>query len=1077
MLFGLMSIFGNGVVSGWTVAAEEAFVVSISEGYGNINFMAGRSTFPTTLRNLPASTTVYIYVHTQARTSFTEEVEFVWHQSATLAETDFNFLLLAQVVVGATGIESVDNTVRQEIGFIELIQAAIRLHKHRGGSLNPSKIDLESEVKGQLPSFRIADFDAEKITTGTLDLARIPLLDHQDLDNVGLLTHPQLDTFVKTLEASNTELFGEIGTANLLQLIIAAKLIYEDPDSAFYTGNQIDEFMINEFAVIPGITTNDRIDFDNSTAEISLEEHYIRGVPPTTGTSFFVTYDTALAWQSQTLENLLVSGDSVVLDFDEENPTTIQMVEGFESATEPNQDLTDSGSGLFKEEVRVLADSATIESEASSTNVTEGFYAGEFSHTQSFRVQFVKEYSSSEDWSSFDSFFYDVKCLSQVHGSVKLFFSDSSGNESPHYSVLEQDQVTDDFETRRIDLSTIAFANDIKKFTIYSDDHVNQFTYVIDNVHLQRAILLPEEGTLKVRYSAGAPVVFSTIEWTSTEPAGTELEVRARAANGTVLLNRATYTDFLNSGDAVNLEGTDLEIEITFLPDSDRLPPGPSLHSLRILILTEAEIDGFAIDSTDEFARGTSENTVISSGAIQLDTPIYVDSIYFALHNQINQGTIAAVQRFFSSGQEPTIKGTKDSPISPNQVFKAVEDSESSVSKKLFEPRSVRRQTDRSFIIADTFSDRVLEYDEDGDLLSGVGSINYQADTTFPIAACVDIRTGILYVVWSRKVAFSMVNVSRIVVQTNDQEIQLVRDFDKILGKTTEELEGINAEGQIMPIWLSTQNAGLAQQLPKDSFLQVNTDVLTGGIDNLSIFYTTAATGLGIPCYIGNFAYIDGIFTPTWATKSLADGFVIANGTIAVTNYNFSGNEDASGASVTRNTNVSSIIEVDSNNNVIFGSNAMEFSPFIPGRVEELDEDTLLIGGIRPGGQSGTPDNAHPLNFRSLSTDDTKRTTQKETLNQIFFGSNNPHVGSVIVYDKNISTTIFSYTSAEGILVSDVDIDSYGQYVIAESSLGRSGRVIKIDTSGNVIFSIGEGIYGLINDITVQFDDSIVIST
>lgn len=1076
MIFGLMSIFGNGVVSGWEVAAQESFSVSINEGFGNINFMSGRTTFPSSLSDIPTNSIVYIYAKTKARTTYTEEVEFIFHSSVTLAEADFNFLLLAKVTTGAVGVESVDNTVRQEIGFLELIKAAIRLHKHRGGSLNPSKIDLGSEVKGQLPSFRIANFDAEKITTGTLDLARMPILDHQDLQNVGLLTHPQLDTFVKTLEASNTELFGEIGNANLLQLVIAAKLIYEDPDSAFFTGTQIDENMIGEFAVIPGITPNDRIDFDNSTAEIDVEQHLIRGIPPTTGTSFFVTFDTALAWRAQTLDKLTIAADSVVLAFDDEQDTTTEIIEGFESATAPNQDLTDSGSGLFTEQSIIQLDQATVESESSSTNTTEGFFSGEFSHQQSIRVQFVKEFTPARDWSAFDSFNFDVKTLSQSHGAVKLYFTDSSDNKSPDFTVLDQDEITDDFEFRTIDLTTIAFANDIKSFVIYSDDHTSSFSYFVDNINIQRALLLPEEGTLKVRYSSGASVVFSTLEWTSTEPPGTELEVRARSANGSVLLNRATYTDFLNSGDAINLEGTDLEVEITFIPDSDRLPPGPSLRSLRILVLTDAEIDGFSIDSSDEFARGDSENTVISGSSIQLETPIYVDSIYYILHNGMNQGTISS-SGTFEGGNEPTVFGTQDSPIAPNQVFRAVEDSLNNVSKNFGDPRSVRRQVDRSFIIADTFNDRVLQYDEDANLLAGVGSINYEADTVFPIAASVDIRTGILYLVWSRKISFTTVNVSKIIIQTNNQTVQLIKDFDKILGKTTQELDSVRAEGQIMPIFLSAQNAGLISALPKDSFLQIGTDVITGGIKKLSIFYTTVASGLGIPCYIGNFAYIDGIFSPTWAEKALAGGFVVGNGTLAVADYDFSDNSKASGASATKNSNVSSIIEIDENNIIVFGSNVMQFSPFFPGRIQEIDSTTLLIGGIKPGGVSGTLGSGQSLNFRALSTDNDTRTTQKSTLEQIFFPAGSGHVGSVIVFDKSVNTTIFTYTSATGIIVSDVDVDSFGQYVIAESSLSRSGRVIKIDTSGNVVFSIGEGTYSLINDINVQFNDDIIIST
>jgi len=1086
MLFGLMSIFGNGVVSGWTVAAEEAFAVSISEGFGNINFMAGRTTFPFTLRELPANSVVYIYAKTRQRTSFTEEVEFIFDGSSTLAETDLNFLLLAKVTTGNVSVESVDNSVRQEIGFIELIKAAIRLHKHRGGSLNPSKIDLASEVKGQIPSFRIADFDAEKITTGTFDLERIPLLDHQDLQNVGLLTHPQLDTFVKTLEASNTELFGEIGTANLLQLIIAAKLIYEDPESSFFTGTQIDENMINEFAVIPGITSNDRIDFDNTTAEVDLEQHFIKGVPPTTGTSFFVNFDTALAWNGQTLTNLLVVGDSLSLAFDPDQTTTTTIVEGFESASEPNQDLTDSGTGLFTEQTLVIVDSASVQSETSSSNVTGGFFSGKFSHEQSFRVQFVKEFSTGQDWTDFDTFKLDIKANPTTHKAVKFFFADSQytpqggGTKSVDYSLLEEDQSTSGFETRTVDLTELSFRDDIKSIVIFSDDHSNTFEYFIDSMRIEKAVLLPEEGTMKLRYSSGGPVTFSTLEWTSTEPPGTEIEVRARAANGSVLLNRATYTDFLNSGDNINLDGTDLEVEFTFLPNSGRTL-GPILQSVRLLILTEAEIDGFSLNTTEEFSRGSTENAVVSSNVIQLDTPVYVDSIYYALHNSLNQGTIQSGGEF-TSGDEPTILGIKDTPIAPNQVFKAVEDSLNAVSMGFTLPRSVRRQVKRSFVVADTFNDRVLEFDEDGTLLAGVGSINYEANSIFPIAAAVDVRTSILYVVWSKKISFKTVNVSKITIQSNDQVVQLIKDFDKILGLTTAELENVNAEGQIMPVFLSAQNAGLAQSLPKtSSFLQVDgsteNGVIPGGIDQLSIFYTTAATGLGIQCYIGNFAYVDGIFSPTFADRSLDGGFIVANGSIAVKDYDFSANDNSGGATVTKTSNISDILEVDSNNNVIFGANIMKFSPFIPGRVQEMDQNTLLIGGIRPGGESGNPDNSNPLNFRTIGGDDDTVSSQKTALNQIFFGSNNPHVGAVILYDRSINTTIFEYTSAEGILVSDVDVDSFGQYVIAESSLDRSGRIIKLDTSGNIVFSIGEGVYSLINSIAVQVDDSIVIST
>jgi hypothetical protein len=799
-----------------------------------------------------------------------------------------------------------------------------------------------------------------------------------------------------------------------------------------------------------------------------------------------------LAWQAaHALENLTIVGNTVNLSFDPDQETTTTVIENFE--TVQADDVVSDGE-LFQKVTDLtkitLVDNATIVADGNASNVTEGFLSGEFSHRQSFRSLFTKEFDTAQDWTAFNTFIFEVKCLDSGspdnHGAVHLYFTNSADENSPNFTVLDAGEVTDGFELRTIDISTLTFASDIKSFTIFSDDITNVFTYFIDDIHIVKDILLPEEGTLNLRYSAGAPVVFSTLEWVTTEFPGTEIEVRARAANGTAFLTRATYTDFLNSGDNLNLEGTDVEIEVTFLPDESRVV-SPVLHSVRILVLTEAEIDGFAIDTGDEFSRGETSNAQISGADITLQTPIFVDSFYFALNNAVNQShleTPSNASSFVTPDSDGAqLSGATDTPIAPNLIFKAVEEMGTSAvvnQSSLFQPRSVRRQTGRTFVVADTFNDRILELDEDGALIAGVGSINYQADKLFPIAATIDVRTSILYLVWSRNVSFKTVNVTKITLQSEDgTKVQLIKDFDKILGLTTDQLQSNNTDGQIMPIVLSPQNAGLAQQLPPLTthlFADGSTQdgVVPGGINVESVFYKAATGGstLGIHCFVGNFAYIDGIFTPTWAEKTEDDGFIVANGTIAVKDYSF---PTTVSESITNNTNVSSIVEIDSNNNLIFGSDVMRFSPFIPGRVQELDSTTLLIGGIKPGGVDGNP--SDPLNFRSISGTADNKNLQKSILKDIFFDGSSPHFGSVIIFDKAANSTIFQYTSPEGILVSDVDVDQSGHYVVAESSFEKSGRVIKLDTVGNIVFTFGEGVYGLINDINVQIDDSIMIST
>jgi len=396
---------------------------------------------------------------------------------------------------------------------------------------------------------------------------------------------------------------------------------------------------------------------------------------------------------------------------------------------------------------------------------------------------------------------------------------------------------------------------------------------------------------------------------------------------------------------------------------------------------------------------------------------------------------------------------------------------------KLFQPRSVIRGSARSFVVADTYNDRVLEFDEAQNLISGVGSINYEASKLFPISAVVDIRTGILYLVWSQRISFAIVDVGKMTLQTSSQQIKLIKDFDKILGLTTSELQSVGAEGQIMPIHLSSQNAGLAQQLPTTgSFLSIDGEALSTGFDSSSKFYQSVVSGLGLPVFSGNFAYIDGIFTPTYAEKTNTGGFVIANATVAVKEYTFP--TEITEETITLNSNVSNIIELDRNNNIIFGSNIMEFSPFVPGRTKKISNNTLLIGGLKKGGKDGSPTTEDPFNFRSISGNDETKSSQKRALSQILFGGSIPHVGAVVILDTKAGATTFQYTSAEGIVVSDVDIDpNSGEYVVAESSLQKSGRIIKLDSSGNIVFSFGSGLYSLINDVYVQIDSSIVIST
>ena len=1068
-IFGMMSIFGNGVISGWQIAAIGPMDIEVSPGYGNINYIAGRTQLSFQINGLTPNATIYIYARIRDAVSWTEDVDFF--ASTTRYVTSANTLLLATVETGPEAITAVDNTVRTEIGFLQIILDAIAKHHHRGGTSNPSKIDLTSEVRGQLPALHIAPFDAEKIDTGTFMASVMPLLNHSDLTNVGLATHPQLDTFVRTLKTSNKELFGEIGTANLLQFILATKFLYEDPSSPLYANRLVDRTFINELAVIPGITPNSYIDFENSNAVIDLDKHEVRGVPAVTGNSFYAKWDSALAWSSGSMQNLVIVGTDLTLGFSDEQASVVTPIEDFEGVINWNVAVAPVSGG------------GAVDPETVVGYVGAGNQSGEFDTATIFEMTYTKEFSSPQDWSDYDRMSYMVKCTDAIHGIVRMRIATSSGDFEVPAPILEEDEATSnpenyDFETRTVDLSAIPDRTSISKIVLYHRDLTSGFKFFVDQIQIMRDVLLPEEGSIRLRYSSSSQVTFSQVDWLSIEPTGTTIEVRARAASDGSLLSRAEWTEYLTNGAVVNLRGSDLEIEINFYPDAERRL-APTLDWLRVLINSVGEIDGYNLDTEEEFARGTADNVRIQPyPTISLQTPLYVGSYYFILGGAINQ----YYQQLATA--ELSWFGT-DSPVHPNQIVRSVE-SGSGVSPSFFEPRSVERTFNRTYVVADTYNDRILEYDEDGNLLSGFGCINWthNGEKPFPVASSIDPRSGILYVIWSQKVSFDQVNVSKMRVQDlgGSKEITLIRDLDLVENLATSELSG--REGQVMRVYLTPQNTAVAQRMPSlTTYLSVDNDVLPSGIlsGGVSRICDTALTVRGLRCYIGNFIYIEsGVINPTGVSRNGSTTYVITNAKVAVPVIDLP--DPPSGYTkddLTYSDTTPSFVEVDKNGELLFADDSvMQFSPFIPGGLRAVSTDRYLVGGIRAGtGESGEPQEGRKFDFRVIRGTYEEKGIQRQTLKDVMLSDGKEFKGRVVLYDKANKLVLFQYDCPEGLFASDVDIDSVGNYVVAESSFDTAGRVIKIDSLGNIIFSYGEGSYSLINDIDVQEDGAILISS
>jgi hypothetical protein len=277
-IYGLYNVFGNGVISGLEVfdngyTVENGISIGIQTGIAISNYTAVDISSPYFIAPLVPNTSMYVYISTVGSTATNREANIF----ISFTELPGGSIKLADILTSDTGIVSIDNTVRQYIGFEQTILDTVNNHKHRG---SPTKIDLQHEVKNQLPGAKIEDFDASKIKTGRFDEERIPVLDHDDLKNKGELTHPEIDSVIAKISDNNFGLFGNVASVNLLRQIIFLKYRYDN----------VDTFMVNEFVVVPGVTSAKYIDYDNSSAWIAEDTEWcIIGYPVFSRETYFFT--------------------------------------------------------------------------------------------------------------------------------------------------------------------------------------------------------------------------------------------------------------------------------------------------------------------------------------------------------------------------------------------------------------------------------------------------------------------------------------------------------------------------------------------------------------------------------------------------------------------------------------------------------------------------------------------------------------------------------------------------------------------------------------------------------------------
>jgi len=863
-LYGLYAVFGDGIVSGWEISERNTFgknviSIDISPGIGIISGLSVQTDSTGGVEELPPNEIFYIYATMTGGTVRTRDVDFVW--SRTLPTN--NAVRIARITTNETNITDIDTTFRQEISFLEFIKDEVAKHKHRG---TPSKIDLQTETRNQLPGARVQDFDAAKISSGRLDPERIPQLNHNDLKNTGLLTHAALDSFTRLIDSGNRQLLGEIASVNTMKLITAQYNLASKFDLNL---NDIVDFP-NLLTCYPGYTPDSIIDFDATTSNIDLTTNCISGKPVAKGSITSVLWATDSAFFSASeRKNISIAKNTVSLTRGGGSSTQI---EDFEQV--PRSGVSIPG---FATQVKIITDTISVVSEDSSSLKTQGFYSGKFQTARDSRILYTRSLSQNRDWSLFDELLLDVKSLTISHGAVYMYFINGEGDsakQSQSYLILGQDEITDNidpvlntFERRVLDI-TQETKDDVREIVFYTDDTITKHEFWIDNIFIRNQSLFPPSGFIRFRYSSGTSVLFNSINFDSDIPEGCDVRVRIRSANSASLLNRAVFTPNIRSGDVFGINGTDAEIEVSLVSTVDRTKT-PILYSLELQIIVDSQITGFTISTADQWNRGSYINEKESTdeynpflSKITIQDPISVGDLYYIYQNGVNENSPSGYALYGFRGL--LFKNL----ISPKQ---AVNISNTSFSLGFNSPYSVYRLKNRNFIISDTINDRVIETTPDGKFVRGIGGHTVlDVSYFYPLTVVYNNRKGTLTIAFSQEVDVTNVDITKIKLWIGSSSVQLGIG-DKIIdnGKTAKLLE---------------------IQLTNDKIEQLQDPKFDVYVDFVSGFYLTPfdypdsakslVSSKGLFAFLGDFIYMNDIRRPVYSNIMANGDWMICNSTI-----------------------------------------------------------------------------------------------------------------------------------------------------------------------------------------------------
>lgn len=705
---GLYEILGNGVLDGWLVGSSTygEMSVDISTGKGIITFVVVENAEPITLTTIFPNATNYIYANRMLSSYWDRSVEF----SASLSDTgSADSILLAVVTTSKNSIISIDNKVRKNIGLISSVESVVKSHRHIGGTNNPEPIDLKSQVEGVLSQENLPALDASKVSTGILSSAVIPKIDHlTGLKNQGELTHAQLDSFVQNIAAVGKTVMGETALVNLLQLTLALK--HQWPD--------VDEYLVNQLAFIPGISPDSFVDFNNTTAEVDTKtsaeggQHKIYGSTGPGMRTFTKTWDTESEFGSAEKVSTTQDGDTLRLEVSESSV----ILEDFNSLGGWETKITDASSSAGTLELDAMAKVYGLYSAKLGINTQD---TSNISFT-------MRKVFTAQDWSSYNGIVFYLNTQKIEHGEVYFYINDAiDGVQNSYTMVLGRNEPTINRDTllngwREIYVDLTPFrrskVNNIGFFmsTQHGWDATRPFTLNIDKVTLTAGNRFASDGTARFIYGSGFPQDFWRVRWDAAMSPETSIVARVRVSNNVDDFNSGSQPAwseyFSTSGFEFPTAGGDLyqyaQIEVTMAASPD-LSSSPVMMRLYLDRRVSADDFGFQYSDQDQWESGKRFNvdTRTLPGSISIASLSDVNNIFYGSHQSVNQ-TNANLTEVFSNAGTTIPKGTRQFLEGESSGFGQVS--------------AVKKGENDTIWVADTDNDRVLQIDKTGNVIFGL---------------------------------------------------------------------------------------------------------------------------------------------------------------------------------------------------------------------------------------------------------------------------------------------------------------------------------------------------------------------